>query len=77
MYFASAFPGWPDCVASAERLCCEDIQRPWRECRLPEMELERTEGKRLAGEFDNPSKWYWQPKASPVVELDFEQVRSI
>ena len=31
---------WPDCVSSSARQYCEYIQRPWRECRLPEMEPE-------------------------------------
>ena len=44
---------WPDCVASSARLYCEYIQRPWRECRLPEMEPQQSEGKRVADEFDS------------------------
>ena len=36
---------WPDCVSSSARQYCEYIQRPWRECRLPEMEPEQTQGK--------------------------------
>ena len=43
---------WPDCVSSRARLYCEYLQRPWRECRLPEIELEQTRGKSVADEFD-------------------------
>ena len=43
---------WPDCVSSRGRQYCEYIQRPWRECRLPEMEPEQTEGKKLAKALD-------------------------
>ena len=43
---------WPDCVSSSSRLYCEYIQRPWRECRLPEMEPQQTEGKKVADELD-------------------------
>ena len=44
--------GWPDCVSSSERLYCEYIQRPWRECRLPEIEPAQTQDKRAADEYD-------------------------
>ena len=27
---------WPDCASSSARQYCEYIQRPWRECQLPE-----------------------------------------
>ena len=47
--------GWPDCVSSSERLYCEYIQRPWRECRLPEIEPAQTQGKREADDFDDPA----------------------
>ena len=43
---------WPDCVSSSARLYCEYIQRPWRECRLPELEPEQTEGKVVADGLD-------------------------
>ena len=43
---------WPDCVSSSARQHCEYIQRPWRECRLPELEPEQSQGKRVADEFD-------------------------
>ncbi|MXX27149.1 MAG: hypothetical protein F4Z82_17080 [Caldilineaceae bacterium SB0668_bin_21] len=43
---------WPNCVSSTARLYCEYIQRPWRECRLPEIEPAQTEGKRIAEEYD-------------------------
>ena len=43
---------WPDCVSSSARQYCEYIQRPWRECRLPELEPEQTQGKGLAGFLD-------------------------
>ena len=43
---------WPDCVSSSGRQYCEYIQQPWRECRLPEMESEQTEGKRVADKLD-------------------------
>ena len=43
---------WPDCVSSSARQHCEYIQRPWRECRLPELEPEQTKGKGLAGALD-------------------------
>ena len=38
---------WPDCVSSSMRLYCEYIQRPWRECRLPELEPQQTESKEI------------------------------
>ena len=43
---------WPDCVSSSARQYCEYIQQPWKECRLPELELEQTQGKSVADEFD-------------------------
>ena len=43
---------WPDCVSWTSRLYCEYIQRPWRECQLPEMEPEQTQGKRVADDLD-------------------------
>lgn len=36
---------WPDCVSNRERRYCEAIRRPWRECNLPELEPQQTEGK--------------------------------
>ena len=44
---------WPDCVSSSARLYCEYIQRPWRECKLPEIEPAQTEGKRAADGLDD------------------------
>ena len=44
---------WPDCVSSSARQYCEYIQRPWRECALPELEPEQTEGKRVADGLDD------------------------
>lgn len=38
---------WPDCVADRERRYCEAIQRPWRECNLPELEPQQTESKEI------------------------------
>ena len=46
---------WPDCVSSSARQYCEYIQRPWRECRLPELEPEQTQGKRVADGLDAPT----------------------
>ena len=43
---------WPDCVSSGERLYCEYIQKPWRECQLPELEPDQMLGKSIADEFD-------------------------
>lgn len=43
---------WPDCVSSSARQYCEYIQGPWRECRLPELEPEQTQGKGMADEID-------------------------
>ena len=43
---------WPDCVSSSARQYCEYIQRPWRECVLPELEPEQTEGKSMAEVLD-------------------------
>ena len=43
---------WSDCVSSSARLYCEYIQRPWRECELPELEPAQTEGKKVVDEFD-------------------------
>ena len=34
---------WRELIASARY--CEAIQRPWRECNLPELELQQTESK--------------------------------
>ena len=44
--------GWPDCVSSSARQYCEYIRRPWRECRLPEMDPEQSEGKGMADRID-------------------------
>ena len=44
--------GWPDCVSSSARQYCEYIQRPWRECQLPEGEPAQTQGKRVADDLD-------------------------
>ena len=43
---------WPECVSFSERQYCEYIQRPWRECRLPEIEPAQTQGKAEAEEYD-------------------------
>lgn len=43
---------WPDCVSEAARLYCEYIRRPWRECRLTEIEPAQTQGKQVAAELD-------------------------
>lgn len=43
---------WPDCVSSSARQYCEYIQRPWRECALPELEPEQTQGKDVAEVLD-------------------------
>ena len=43
---------WPDCVSSSARQYCEYIQRPWMECRLPEIEPQQTQGKRIAEGLD-------------------------
>ena len=37
---------WPDCVSWTSRLYCEYIQRPWRECQLPEMEAGTNTGQK-------------------------------
>ena len=44
---------WPDCVSSSARQYCEYIQRPWRECQLPEVEPAQTQGKRVADGLDD------------------------
>ena len=31
----------------------EYIQRPWRKCRLPELESEQTQGKGMVDQFDD------------------------
>ena len=46
---------WPDCVSPSARQYCEYIQRPWRECRLREVEPAQTDGKRVAGQLDAPT----------------------
>ena len=43
---------WPDSVSSSTRQHCEYIQRPWRECTLPELEPKQTQGKVVAGKLD-------------------------
>ena len=43
---------WPDCVSSTARLYCEYLQRPWRDCQLPEIEPAQTQGKITADEHD-------------------------
>lgn len=48
---------WPGCVSSSARQYCEYIQRPWRECQLPELEPDQTEGKRVADQFDGGPEW--------------------
>ena len=47
---------WPDCVSSSARQYCEYIQRPWRQCRLPEMEPDQTQSKIAADELDNAAE---------------------
>ena len=44
---------WPDCVSEAARLYCEYLQRPWRECQLPEIEPAQTQGKQVADKLDD------------------------
>ena len=44
---------WPDSVSSSARQYCEYVQRPWRECQLPELEPDQTLGKGMADEIDN------------------------
>ena len=44
---------WPDCVSSSARQYCEYIQRPWRECRLPEVEPAQTQDKKVADGLDD------------------------
>lgn len=39
---------WPDCVSARTRLYCEFIQRPWRECQLPEVDPTQGAGSALA-----------------------------
>ena len=48
--------GRPDCVSSRARLYCEYIQRPWRECRLTEMEPNQTLGKGAADDLDDTAE---------------------
>ena len=48
--------GWPDCVSTSARQHCEYMQRPWRECRLTEIEPAQTQGKRVAEELDDPTR---------------------
>ena len=47
---------WPDCVSSSARQYCEYIQRPWRECRLTEIEREQTWGKSMAERLDGATR---------------------
>ena len=47
---------WPDCVSWSARQYCEFIQRPWRECRLPELEPEQTQGKGMVDQFDESNR---------------------
>jgi hypothetical protein len=47
---------WPDCVSSSARQYCEYLQRPWRECRLSELEPDQTLGKKVADRFDGLSE---------------------
>ena len=47
---------WPDCVSSSARQYCEYIQRPWRECRLTDVEPAQTEGKSLADGLDDSAE---------------------
>ena len=44
---------WPDCVSWSARRYCEYIQRPWRQCLLPELEPAQSEGKRAADSLDD------------------------
>ena len=44
---------WPDCVSSSNRLYCEYVQVPWKECRLPEIEPAQKEGKSVADVLDD------------------------
>lgn len=43
---------WPDCVSQIERLYCEYTQKPWRDCRLPELEPNQTLAKGMVNEYD-------------------------
>ena len=43
---------WPDCVQERNRLYCEYIEKPWRECHLREFEPEQTAGKKAAETLD-------------------------
>ena len=43
---------WPDCVSATARLYCEYLQRPWRDCQLPEIEAAQTQDKKTADELD-------------------------
>ena len=47
---------WPDCVSWSERRYCEYIQRPWKECELPEIEPAQTLSKEIGDEFDAMTK---------------------
>ena len=47
---------WPDCVSSSARQYCEYIQQPWRECGLPELEPEQTQGKGMAEILDGDTE---------------------
>ena len=47
---------WPDCVSWSARQYCEYVQRPWRECRLPELEPEQTVGKMVADKLDHAAE---------------------
>ena len=47
---------WPDCVSSSARLYCEYIQRPWRECLLPEIEPAQAQGKGVADRLDDAAQ---------------------
>ena len=45
--------GWPDCVSFSARQYREYIQQPCRECQLPELEPEQTQGKEMADQHDH------------------------
>ena len=47
---------WPDCVSWSERRHCEYIQRPWKECELPEIEPAQTVSKEIGDEYDALTK---------------------
>ena len=60
---------WPDCVSSSARQYCEYMQRPWRECQLPEMEPEQTQVRQWLTDTTTRRESA-EPRPKPAFKID-------